>query len=399
MGVEVRKKVFSRIRRYLNSNPSDLQGVQSLREANGVKDRVDAVIRRLDEFSPIETLNWNLEDRKLYRESAIAAGIHFIRQYPMMFHTPNSLRACFGMPTRADRKKGRYSSIFLRNEAIDRQLRPKIPDLEDLKKILQKQSRNGKFHEVSAIEAHLERIMKRDYQEEEIQKPISDHHPKSIEHLKLFLTEFGFEDLQEHSEVEDEEDLQNDDGVLLAPDLIGRFQGKECWIELKEYREHRFNSKVLFQVFRYLQQNSLVFLVTTSDLPSFTQLLDQQNWTRKALKSWGRQQQNRLNSEFSTWNSKQTKFYDYGTSLNLTPRLEAIYLTIVGEVIKEELGVLGTEINGIQKFLKILSLLPQEIKVFNFDDILRDGRELASTSTILIKMDYISPKHSPKEGS
>jgi hypothetical protein len=340
-----------------------------------------------------------MEDRKLYRESAIAAGIHFIRQYPMMFHTPNSLRACFGMPTRSDRKKGRYSSIFLRNEAIERKLRPKIPDLEELKTIITEKNLNGNFQGIATIESHLDRIIQREFREEEIQKPISDHHPKSIEHLKRFLTDKGFKDLQEHSEIENEETLQDNDGVLLAPDIVGLFQERECWIELKEYRDQRFNSKVLFQVFRYLQQNPLVFLVTTSKLPSFSRLLEQQEWTRQSLKKWGRYQQHRLNTGFSSWNLEQTKFFQYGASLNLTPRLEAVYLTIVGEVIKEELGVLGTEINGIQKFLKLLPLLPKEIRVFNFDTLLKDDLEIPSNSTILIKMDYVSPRHSKKEDS
>ncbi len=87
---------------------------------------------RLNEFSAIETLNWNVPDRKLFRAVAVAAGIQFVREYPMLYHTPNSLRACFGMPTRTDRKKGRFSSIFYRNEAVERQLRPRIDDFDDL---------------------------------------------------------------------------------------------------------------------------------------------------------------------------------------------------------------------------------------------------------------------------
>jgi hypothetical protein len=104
MTSQSRKTVLKRIRTYLEKNPLQMKGVRSFK-----KNRLNALIKRLDEFSPIETLRWNVPDRKLFRDVGIAAGIHFVRQYPSLYHTPNSLRACFGVPTRGDRKKGRYS--------------------------------------------------------------------------------------------------------------------------------------------------------------------------------------------------------------------------------------------------------------------------------------------------
>ena len=101
MKTQTRDSVLRTIKSYLKKNPSETKGVRSFD-----KNRVEALIKRLDEYSPIETINWNLPDRKLFREIALAAGIQFVRQYPMLYHTPNSLRACFGMPTRTDRKKG-----------------------------------------------------------------------------------------------------------------------------------------------------------------------------------------------------------------------------------------------------------------------------------------------------
>ena len=113
MPAQTRKTVLNRIRNYLRNNPTELKGVRGFH-----KNRLEGLIQRLDEFSPIETLNWNVGDRVLFREVALSAGVTFVRQYPFLYHTPNSLRACFGMPTRTDRKKGRYSSIFYRNEAV-----------------------------------------------------------------------------------------------------------------------------------------------------------------------------------------------------------------------------------------------------------------------------------------
>ena len=132
MGIQTRETVLKRIKGYLRNNPSEMKGVRGLQ-----KNRLDGLIIRLNEFSPIETLRWNIPDRALFRDVALAAGIQFVRQYPMLYHTPNSLRACFGMPTRTDRKKGRFSSIFYRNEAFERQLRPRIEDLDKLEDIVE----------------------------------------------------------------------------------------------------------------------------------------------------------------------------------------------------------------------------------------------------------------------
>ncbi|MHA2278387.1 MAG: hypothetical protein ACXAC2_21620, partial [Candidatus Kariarchaeaceae archaeon] len=91
MPPQTRKTVLNRIRNYLRNHPTELKGVRGFH-----KNRLEGLIQRLDEFSPIETLNWRAGDRTLFREVALAAGVTFVRQYPFLYHTPNSLRACFG---------------------------------------------------------------------------------------------------------------------------------------------------------------------------------------------------------------------------------------------------------------------------------------------------------------
>ncbi|MHA2096402.1 MAG: hypothetical protein ACW98F_17425, partial [Candidatus Hodarchaeales archaeon] len=285
MPPQTRKTILNRVRRYLRQNPNELKGVRGFH-----KNRLEGLIQRLDAFALIESLPWNLPDRKLFREIALAAGVQFVRQYPFLYHTPNSLRANFGMPTRTDRKKGRYSSIFYRNEAVERQLRPRIEDLEAIQEIINSDI-NSKFEELlPTLNNYIERAKKRKYAEDLIETPDSDHSEESINVLRTFLTEQGFEDLQEASDME-EEQLEDLYGVILAPDLVGKWKNHEWWVELKEYHSLKFNSKVVFQVFRYLYHTPYVILASISPLAAFTDLIAQEKWVASELHQWGKEKE------------------------------------------------------------------------------------------------------------
>jgi hypothetical protein len=324
-------------------------------------------MKRLDEFSPIETLRWNVPDRKLFREVALAAGIQFVREYPMLYHTPNSLRACFGMPTRTDRKKGRFSSIFYRNEAVERQLRPRIEDLKNLQSKVY-QTTEGEFSkEIDILNRYIKRAIHRRYIDDILDTPESDHSEKSIGNLRKFLEKNGFKDLREATDVT-EEHLQDLDGIILAPDMITQWKGKECWIELKEYHELKFNFKVVFQVFRYLHQNPFVLLISTSPLPSFSQLLEQKIWTAKTLREWAIQKQNELQDHISGWNQTRNTYIELGRKMKLNPRFETLFLVLTNEIVINEIGLAGTELKGIEKFLDLANHFKEEITICNFDE-------------------------------
>ncbi|MFX0182666.1 MAG: hypothetical protein ACFE95_06235 [Candidatus Hodarchaeota archaeon] len=388
MNPQTRKTVLNRIKNYLRKNPTELKGVRSFK-----KDRLNALIQRLDEFSPIETLRWNVPDRKLFRDVAVAAGIHFVRQYPSLYHTPNSLRACFGMPTRTDRKKGRFSSIYFRNEAFERQLRPRTEDLDELQTIINNKEQFK--NEVAILNRYIENAKQRGYIDDLLEAPESDHSNKSIDNLRLFLEQYDFSDLQEASEAveEDEDRLQDLNGVVLAPDLIGSWKEKECWIELKEYRELKFNSKVVFQVFRYLYQNPFVILISISPLPSFVQLLEQKNWNAESLHNWGFKHQTRMQADLSRWNETRDSYKKLGRSFELTPRQETLLLTLTNEIVTREIGLISTELRGIEKFLDLVSNFEEEILIQDFDQFMLEYNEIPSTPCLLIKMDYSTPNN------
>ena len=375
--------MLKRIRNYLRNHPNELKGVRGFQ-----KNRLEGLIHRLDEFSPIETLNWRANDRTLFREVALAAGVTFVRQYPFLYHTPNSLRACFAMPTRTDRKKGRYSSIFYRNEAVSRQLRPRINDLEELQTVIN-QEEDSEFKELlPTLNRYIEYARNRKYAEEIIETPESDHSPESIEGLRMFLSRLGFINLLEVSDIDDEEELQDHYGVVLAPDLVGRWKDLDWWVELKEYRGLKFNSKVIFQVFRYLYHTPYVILVSISPLPAFSELVQQQEWTSNELRKWAKGKENELNQRISNWTNMRKIYQEFGRRLNLSTRFEALLLAITNEIVTREIGLAGTELRGIEKFLDLIMRFEKPITILNLDDFTKKNYQELPSPLLLLKMDF-----------
>ncbi|PWI49315.1 hypothetical protein CEE45_01920 [Candidatus Heimdallarchaeota archaeon B3_Heim] len=377
-----RKTILNRVRKYLRQNPNELKGVRGFH-----KNRLEGLIQRLDAFALIESLNWKTPDRALFREIALAAGVQFVRQYPFLYHTPNSLRACFGMPTRTDRKKGRYSSIFYRNEAVERQLRPRIEDLESIQTLINTDTETEFVDLLPTLNDYIDRAKRRKYAEELIEAPESDHSEQSIDVLRSFLTELGFKDLQEASDMEDDllEDLY---GVILAPDLVGTWKNQEWWVELKEYHSLKFNSKVVFQVFRYLYHTPYVILASISPLPAFTELISQEKWVASELHQWGKKKETELNEKVNFWTGMRKIYQNFGRTLELTPRFEALLLALTNEIVTREIGLAGTELRGMEKFLDIVVKFDKPITIMDFDKFCKDNLTDLPQPLLLLKMDF-----------
>ncbi|MHA2108240.1 MAG: hypothetical protein ACXABU_07435 [Candidatus Hodarchaeales archaeon] len=382
MPPQTRKTILNRVRKYLRQHPNELKGVRGFH-----KNRLEGLIQRLDAFALIESLPWNVPDRTLFREIALAAGVQFVRQYPFLYHTPNSLRACFGMPTRTDRKKGRYSSIFYRNEAVERQLRPRVEDLESIQALINTAKESEFVELLPTLNNYIERAKRRRYAEELIEAPESDHSEDSINVLRSFLSEIGFEDLQEASDME-EKQLEDLYGVILAPDLVGKWKDREWWVELKEYHSLKFNSKVVFQVFRYLYHTPYVILASISPLPAFTELIGRETWVSTELHQWGKEKEIELNERVNLWTGMRKTYQDFGRTLELTPRFEALLLALTNEIVTREIGLAGTELRGIEKFLDIVMKFDVPITIMDFDKLLQWHENELPKPLLLLKMDF-----------
>jgi hypothetical protein len=323
----------------------------------------------------------------LFRDIALAAGVQFVREYPFLYHTPNALRACFGMPTRTDRKKGRFSSIFYRNEAVERQLRPRFEDLDEIQRIINDHKNEDFLHLLPTLNSYIERAKRRKYAEDVIETPESDHSGESISKLRVFFSNHGFEELKEAADLEEEE-LEDLYGVILAPDLVGKWKDQEWWIELKEYHGLKFNSKVVFQVFRYLYHTPCVILTSISPLPAFTELLLQREWSSDELVHWGKAKEQELNERVESWTVMRKVFQDFGRELTLSPRFEALLLAISNEIVTREIGLAGTELRGIEKFLDLVTKFESHITILEFDEISLLDNEPLPTPLLLLKMDF-----------
>jgi hypothetical protein len=382
MPPQTRKTVLNRIRKYLYKNPNELKGVRGFH-----RNRLEGLIQRLDAFSPIETLKWNVPDRALFRETALSAGIQFVRQYPFLYHTPNTLRSLFGMPTRTDRKKGRYSSIFYRNEAVERQLRPRLEHLDEVQDIIN-QTLKPKFQELlPTLNEYIERARHRKYAEDLIEAPESDHSEESITALEIFLTELGFTDLKEASDME-EEQLEDLYGVILAPDMTGKWKDLDWWVELKEYHSLKFNSKVVFQVFRYLYHTPHVILLSISPLKAFTELSAQEEWNSIELQNWGQKKEKDLNNRIDEWTKMRKVYQDFGRTFKLSPQQEALLLALTNEIVTREIGLAGTELRGIEKFLDLVVKFDESITIWKFDEFLQKEEDQIPQPLLLLKMDF-----------
>ena len=384
MPQQTRKTILNRVRSYLRQNPDELKGVRGFH-----RNRLEGLIQRLDAFSPIETLRWNVPDRALFREIALSAGIQFVRQYPFLYHTPNTLRSLFGMPTRTDRKKGRYSSIFYRNEAIERQLRPRLEHLNQVQENINLTTDPDYQELLPTLNKYIKRARNRKYAEDLIEPPESDHSEESIDGLRQFLIELGFKDLQEASDMK-EEQLEDLYGVILAPDMIGKWKEIDFWIELKEYHGLKFNSKVIFQVFRYLYHTPHVILMSISPLPAFSELINQDRWTSDELFKWGKEKESALNKSLNSWTNMRKVYQEFGRTLKLNTQQEALLLALTNEIVTREIGLVSTELRGIEKFLDLITKFKQPIIIMNLDEFLEKedkGKEIPQP-LLLLKMNF-----------
>ncbi|MHA2239283.1 MAG: hypothetical protein ACXAB2_13115, partial [Candidatus Hodarchaeales archaeon] len=227
----------------------------------------------------------------------------------------------------------------------------------------------------------------RKYAEDLIEAPESDHSEDSIGKLHKFYSNLGFEELKEATDLE-EEDLEDLYGVILAPDLVGQWKNQEWWIELKEYHGLKFNSKVVFQVFRYLYHTPYVILTSISPLPAFTELQKQKEWTTEELVSWGQGKEQELNERVDSWTGMRKTFQDFGRELSLTPRFEALLLSLSNEIVTREIGLAGTELRGIEKFLDIVTKFETKITILDFDEFISSELESLPSPLLLLKMDF-----------
>ena len=73
--------------------------------------------------------------------------------------------------------------------------------------------------------------------------------------------------------------------------------------------------------------------------------------------------------------------------MKLDPRLEALFLAITNEIVTREIGLAGTELRGIEKFIDLLSHFKEPISIHDFDDYYNQNLS-PEGYTLLLKMNF-----------
>jgi hypothetical protein len=106
--------------------------------------------------------------------------------------------------------------------------------------------------------------------------------------------------------------------------------------------------------------------------------------------SWGQGKEQELNERVDLWTGMRKTFQDFGRELSLTPRFEALLLALSNEIVTREIGLAGTELRGIEKFLDIITKFKRKITILDFDEFLSSELEPLPSPLLLLKMDFVS---------
>lgn len=356
-----KESILDEIRKFLEENPHEIRGVKSSK-----KTTISSLIERIEafgdfnEYLSLKRETWSL--RRKWRQLALNAVIEFIRQYPMLDHTPNSLRSCFGMPTRTDRKKGRYSSIELRNKAIFKGLNPQNSDLALIKRKISIFGRSNPNYRqnVQQIISYINKVMERDFISQIQVPPLSNHTEEDIESIANYLKGHKFDIL----DIDEDEEL--------SPDLVASYNSKIMWVEYKDYHTAQHSLKIIYQIFKYLKKNPRVLLISTEKMEIFDDLLRMNQSPVMEVKNWTNRQLKTQRRQLGYWKNQYKKsFKEILPSVSQgNQKIEILICSIITEIIMKEIGSIGAEILSLKNLLNLLKDLEENFTILPFQTFL-----------------------------
>ncbi|MFX1252681.1 MAG: hypothetical protein ACFFCZ_13830 [Promethearchaeota archaeon] len=345
------------LRQFLSKDLANIQEIKTLEE-----NRIDILIKRISEFlatSKLQNIDNSNVTSQQFRRIALEAAINFVSFYPMLKHTPASLRNLFSVPTRQDRKKGRYSTQYLRDKAEVIGRKPDWKTLNSLKSKLQSINLRSQFlknYRAVLIDYIENDVQKRDLPLPPVVHERNDHTDFSINRLKAYFSTFP----QVTTIFEAEPSIDGES----TPDLILKLNNSVIWwFELKEWEDFELILKPAYQVIRYLiEAGNVIFWVEGShntffdDLPEIfpvSAIIEKLKYHMRILKD----REAELRDEYSA-------FWKIGKILRrkFTTGEKAVYLTILDEITAEKLGLLYAEKKAGKTLLKMLveDLKPSE---------------------------------------
>ncbi|MFX0116686.1 MAG: hypothetical protein ACFFB3_19215 [Candidatus Hodarchaeota archaeon] len=309
--------------------------------------KVEALTDRLNYFCTdldSATSRWDVRSVRYW---GLKAAISFIQLTPYLYHTPASLRALFTVPTRSQRKKGKYSSANLRRIAKKRGF---CPDWSILDKL---EAQINKIHHKHSDMAELlldriENAKKRsiDFIAAEW---ASDHSTESLKRLEELLTNIFPDTVISESKCIEEYEL--------TPDLILRANDAIIYVELKEWEsDFQLLFKPTLQIFRYgLNADAVIFVLVGNPPTIFDEL--QGTWTGLELLKKLEEPINTAKTRIKGNESFRKACFMFLKNLDANsleiPEICTL-ITIIEEILGEELGISAMEYSSARELQMLL---------------------------------------------
>lgn len=404
-------QIIHRIFNYLMQYENEGKTFKGVKVFNSHQ-RAPSLIQRLQAFMPpnVENLLVNMRStgqpenlRSDYRNLALLAIKEYIREFPFLLHSPSSLRACFGMPTRKDRKMGRYSGVSLINDALDsiteenEESKKNYPNQEVISELIyaleaiietEKQQKYSKaaHRMIDYLTENLHRNAKVD-----VYAPtINTHTDFALDFAKEYLLDLNFNNVIHEGEPEYQELFEAEEAEL-TPDLYGFIWEKKIWIEMKEWEKFNAFFKPLKQIFSYLLHASYTAILVEKPvefyefLTTFVNPVISFNAFKEALRPYMRHAEN--SSQEAHLFKKQ--LMNLGKILieeeNMSYKAEALYLGLLSEINNTEIGITNFELEAGHSLIRILDKLERNNSEFRIIllDQLRDYRIIPRHKLVL----------------
>jgi len=304
--------------------------------------------------------------RSAYRNLALLAIKEYIKDFPFLLHSPSSLRACFGMPTRKDRKSGRYSGVYLINDALSENsstANQKI--IDELGHALRSISgkRDSNQGPATRIENYLMENLHRDAMIEVKAPEVNTHTEGSLKFAKDYLLDLNFKNVVHEDEPKYKEIFKD---AELTPDLYAEIWNQPVWAEMKEWEKFNTFFKPLKQIFTYMSNNPYTIILVEKPVEFYEFLESFVNPVITFFKfnEVIRQYMDRANNNSKAAMEFKRHLMRLGKKLivdeSISFKAEALYLGLVSEINNMDIGITNTELEACKNLSKIIDNLSRK---------------------------------------
>lgn len=368
----------------LEKEGQTLRGVKVLVKSQG---RAHTLVDRLRAFAPEDTRVEDLLPKgqpenlwAAYRKLALLCITSYIRDFPFLLHTPSSLRSVFGMPTRKDRKQGRYSGVSMISEAltlqssptesVPRLLEPNFEVIDELLNCLYSREDDPKYEEyITRVLNYLEKNLSRNALQAVTSPSVSTHSHVSLDSAKDILEDYGFEDLYHEGEERYEVNWEEGD-YTLTPDVVGKLWDHVTWVEMKEWETFNVFFKPIKQLFAYMREVGYTAILVEKPVDFFEHMMSFINpeVSFEEFRNSLIPHERKVNAREQDINLMKKRLFDLGRLMveeeNLSYKAESLYIGLIAEFINIEVGMVNSELEAIRSLHKLVDTLSQEADEF-----------------------------------